>query len=166
MSSANFRCAEIRAPKLVHHGCFEDMSFLIMEPLPAAAKPLKLAADSDSSMLTAEYRGEVRRLSGSQITALSWWSEYIKALRPEHQSFHARLMQLLPLGTEFDRAHGDLGLANIVSDGNHIWIFDWESYQAVAPALADSIGLFMSFTMAKTQRNPLPSRGGSGSISW
>jgi len=43
----------------------------------------------------------------------------------------------------------------MVSDGNHIWIFDWESSHAAAPALADSIGFFMSFTMAKTQRNPL-----------
>lgn len=147
----------IRAPKLVHHGCFEDISFLIMEPLPAAAKPLKLAADYDSSSLTAEYRGEAKRLSASQITALSWWSQYMKAVRPEHQAFHARLLQLLPLGSEFDRAHGDLGLANIVNDGNHIWILDWESYHAVAPALADSIGLFMSFTLAKTQRNPISS---------
>jgi hypothetical protein len=148
---------KIRAPKLLHHGRFEEASFLIMEPLPAAAKPLKLAADCDSSMLTAEYRGEVNRLGGSEIMGLSWWTAYTRALRPEHHSFHEQLLRLLPLGTELDRAHGDLGLANMVSDGNHIWIFDWESGHAAAPALADPIGLFMSFAMAKSQRNPLAS---------
>lgn len=148
---------KLRAPKLLHHGCFDEASFLIMEPLPAAAKPLKLAADYDSSALTAEYRGEIKRFSGSEIRGLSWWTAYAQALRPEHQFFHAELLRLLPLGAELDRAHGDLGLANMASDGHHVWIFDWESCHAAAPALADSIGLFMSFSMAKTQRNPLAS---------
>ncbi|HEV7356937.1 MAG TPA: hypothetical protein VGN99_03005 [Steroidobacteraceae bacterium] len=133
------------------------MSFLIMEPLPAAAKPLKVAADCDSSELSAEYRGEIKWFGGFEIMRLSWWTAYTQALRPEHQSFHAQLLGLLPLGAELSRAHGDLGLANMVSNGNHIWIFDWESCHAAAPALADTIGLFMSFTMAKTQRNPLAS---------
>jgi hypothetical protein len=146
---------KIRAPKLLHHGRFEAVSFLIMEPLPAAAKPLKLTADCDGAILSAEYRGEIERFSGSEIMRLSWWTAYTQALGPEHQSFHAQLLRLLPLGTTLSRAHGDLGLANMVSDGNHIWIFDWESCHAAAPALADSIGWFMSFTMAKTQRNPL-----------
>jgi hypothetical protein len=144
----------IRAPKLLHHGRFEDVSFLVMQPLPAAAKPLKLAADCDSSTLSAEYRGRIERFGGSEIMGLSWWTAYTQTLRPEHQSFHGQLLRLLPLGTELSRAHGDLGLANMVSDRNHIWIFDWESCHAAAPALTDTIGLFMSFTLAKTQRSP------------
>lgn len=148
---------KIRAPKLLHHGRFEGISYLIMEPLPAAAKPLKLDADNDSSIFTAEYRGEIQRFGASEIMGLSWWTAYTQVLRPEHNSFHAQLLRLLPLGTELERAHGDLGLANMVSEGHHIWIFDWESCHAAAPALADSVGLFMSFTMGKTQRHPLAS---------
>lgn len=146
---------KIRAPTLLHHGCFEEVSFLIMEPLPEAANPLKLGAHDDSSMFTAEYQGEIRRFGGSEIAGLSWWRAYLQALQPEHHAFHEQLLQLLPLGTELDRAHGDLGPANMVSDGNQIWIFDWESCHAAAPALADALGLFMSFSMAKTQRHPL-----------
>jgi Phosphotransferase enzyme family len=146
---------KIRAPRLVHHGRFEEVGYLAMEPLPTVAKPLKLAADCDSAPLTAEFRGEFNRLSGPEIRSLSWWEAYTQALRPEHQAFHAQLQRLMPLGAETCRAHGDLGLANMVRDEHQIWIFDWESCHAAAPALADSIGFFMSFTMAKTERQPL-----------
>jgi hypothetical protein len=146
---------KLRAPKLLHQGRFEEISFLIMQPLPAAARPFKLDAGDDGSSLTSEFRGGIKRLGALEIVGLSWWSAYTRALRPEHQSFHAQLQRLLPLGADFDRAHGDLGPANMVRDGDHIWIFDWESCHAAAPALADSIGLFMSFTMTKAQRHPL-----------
>jgi hypothetical protein len=147
----------IRAPKVMHHGRFEEGSYLIMESLPAAAKPIKLTADYDCSVLTTYYRGQIYRLSGPEIMNQSWWSAYAQSLRPEHQSFQEDLLQLMPLGSELGRAHGDLGPANIVSDGSHTWIYDWESCHAAAPALADSMGFFMSFSLSKTQRNPLAS---------
>lgn len=146
---------KIRAPRLLHHGRFEEVGYLVMGPLPTAAKPLKLTAGYDSSTLTTEFRGDVNLLSGSEIMGLSWWTAYVQTLRSEHQPFHAQLLRLLPLGAEMCRAHGDLGLANMVSDDHHIWIFDWESCHQAAPALADSIGFFLSFTMAKTTREPL-----------
>ena len=148
---------KIRAPKALHHGRYEGVSFLIMEPLPAAAKPLTLGADCDVSKLTAEYRGPLEAFSASEITNLSWWAAYTQSLKPEHQPFHAELLQLLSLGTELGRAHGDLSLANMARDGDRIWIFDWESCHATAPALSDSIGFFMSFTLSKTLRSPLVS---------
>lgn len=148
---------KIRAPRLLHHGRFEEVGYLVMEPLPTAAKPLKLTAGCDSSMLTAEFRGDINLLSGAEIMGLSWWTAYAQTLRPEQQAFHAQLLRFLPLGAEMCRAHGDLGLANIVSDDRQIWIFDWESCHSAAPALADSIGFFLSFTMGKTKRNPLAS---------
>ena len=125
-----------------------------MEPLPADVKPLKLTQDSDTSALVAEYSGPSTRLSGPEIEKLRWWSKYTEGLRPEHRFFHAELMALLPRGAEVCRAHGDLGVANMVTDGKCAWIFDWESSDFCAPVLADHIGFFMSFTVGKSHRDP------------
>jgi hypothetical protein len=154
---ARLRFEKIRVPKALHHGRFEEMSFLVMEALPEASKPMKVHPAWNSSELTAEYRGVLRAFSSSEITNLSWWAAYSRSLRPEHHAFHDELMRLLPLGAELGRAHGDLGLANMVRDGNEIWIFDWELYDSVAPALADSIGFYMSFSLLDTLRSPLTS---------
>jgi hypothetical protein len=145
---------KVRVPKLMSHGRIGDVSYLVMESLPAHVKPLRLTQDWDSSVIVAEYCGQRRRLSGAEIMNLRWWSAYAKALRSEHRSFHAELIRLLALGTEVCRAHGDLGLANMVTDGQSTWIFDWESSDFSAPALADSIGFFMSFALGKSHRNP------------
>jgi aminoglycoside phosphotransferase (APT) family kinase protein len=51
------------------------------------------------------------------------------------------------------RVHGDLGLANMVTDGACIWVFDWELSHSTAPALADAVGFFMSFTVGKIRRD-------------
>jgi hypothetical protein len=145
----------IRVPKLMSHGNFGDVGYLIMEPLPAHVEALRVNQDWDSSGLTAEYSEPSRRLRGAEIKELSWWSNYIENLLPEHQAFHAELMRLLPLGGEVCRAHGDLGPANMVSDGKRTWIFDWESYHSSAPILADPVGFFMSFSVAKISRKPM-----------
>jgi hypothetical protein len=145
---------EVRVPKLMCYGRFGDVRHLVMEPLPAHVKPPKLTQDWDSSALFAEYCGPMTRLSGAEIMNLRWWSDYTNAVGIEHRSFHAELIRLLPLGAEVCRVHGDLGLANMVTDGKCTWIFDWESSDFSAPALSDSIGFFMSFTVGKSHRDP------------
>jgi hypothetical protein len=146
---------KVRAPKLIFRGRFGDVSYLVMESLPDHVRPLKLTQDCDVSGLIAEYSGPRRRVGGAEIMNLRWWSEYAKALRPEHRAFDAELIRLLPLGAEVCREHGDFGLANMVTDGEYTWIFDWESSDSIAPALTDSIGFFMSFTVGKSHRNPM-----------
>jgi glycosyltransferase involved in cell wall biosynthesis len=145
---------KVRVPKLMSHDRFGEASYLVIEPLPVNAKPLSLKQDWDSSTLAAEFCGQRRRIGGAEIMNQSWWSAYAKALQPEHQAFHGELIRLLPLGTDVCRAHGDLGLANMVSDGECIWVFDWELSHAMAPALADAVGFFMSFTVGKIPRDP------------
>jgi hypothetical protein len=146
---------EVRVPKLMSHGRFGDVRYLVMEPLPAHVKPPKSTQGWDSSALFAEYCGPMTRLSGTEIMNLRWWSDYTNAVGIEHRSFHAELIRLLSLGAEVCRVHGDLGLANMVTDGKCTWIFDWESSDFSAPALSDSIGFFMSFTVGKSHRDPV-----------
>jgi glycosyltransferase involved in cell wall biosynthesis len=145
---------KIRVPKLMSFDRFGEASYLVIEPLPAQARPLLLKQDWDSSTLTAEFCGPRSRISGAEIMKQSWWSGYTNALQPEHQAFHQELIRLLPLGTEVCRVHGDLGLSNMVTDGSSIWLFDWESSHATAPALADAVGFFMSFTVGRIPRDP------------
>jgi glycosyltransferase involved in cell wall biosynthesis len=145
---------KIRVPKLMSHDRFGEASYLVIEPLPVNAKPLSLKQDWDNSTLAAEFCGQRRRIGGAEIMNQSWGSDYAKVLQPEHQAFHGELIRLLPLGTDVCRAHGDLGLANMVTDGECIWVFDWELSHATAPALADAVGFFMSFTVGKIPRDP------------
>jgi hypothetical protein len=144
----------VRVPKLLDHGTFGDVNYLIMNPLPKHVEPLGLTPDWNISTLTAEYSGPSNPLRGTEILQSSWWPNYAANLLQEHQGFHQELMRLLPLGTEVCRVHGDLGLGNMLRDGDCTWIFDWECYHSGAPVLVDKVGFFMSFTVARMPRHP------------
>ena len=145
---------KIRVPKMMSHDRFGEASYLVIEPLPAKAWPLSLKQDWDNSTLSREFCGQRSQISGAEIMSLSWWTGYAKALQPEHQAFHQELIRLLPQGAEVCRAHGDLGLSNMVTDGSCVWVFDWELSHSTAPVLADAVGFFMSFTVGKIPRDP------------
>jgi glycosyltransferase involved in cell wall biosynthesis len=153
MSKLSFK--KIRVPKLIIHGRFDEASYMVIEPLPENAKTLSLKRNWDSSTVTAEFCGQKRQIGPAEIMNQSWWSDYAKSLETGHQAFHEELVRLLPLGTDVCRVHGDMGLANMVADGESIWLFDWELSHSTAPALTDAVGFFMSFTVGKIPRNPM-----------
>jgi glycosyltransferase involved in cell wall biosynthesis len=144
----------LRAPSLISHGRFGAASYLVTESFPAGAKPFPLKQDWDSRSLTEEFCGQKTRQSGEAMMNLSWWRAYTQALEPAHQAFHDELTRLRPVGADACRAHGDLACSNMVSDGSHIWLVDWELSHPMAPALTDSVGFFMSFTVGKIPDDP------------
>ncbi|MGA3266045.1 MAG: glycosyltransferase [Verrucomicrobiota bacterium] len=152
LSKLTFR--QLRVPQLIRHDHFGPASYLVVQPLPTEARPPLLKQDWGTSVLTAEYCGLRRRMTRDEITGLSWWTEYIQSLRPEHRDFHEELTRLLASGAEVCRAHGDLALSNMVTDGSCTWLFDWELSHPDAPVLTDAVGFFMSFTVGKVPRDP------------
>jgi glycosyltransferase involved in cell wall biosynthesis len=148
------RFGGIRLPRVLGHGKIENNCFLALEPLPVDARPPQFDRDSDLSELLARIAGPHRRLSAEEITGLYWWSEYSARLNASHRLFHSELTRLLPLGAEVCRAHGDMGVSNMVQDAESLWLFDWESTHPAAPAMTDRAGFFLSFNIGKVASRP------------
>jgi hypothetical protein len=141
-----------RVPRVLDHGQYDSIAYLALEPLPANAKPCRLRRSSETSSLLGEISSQPVRLGGEAIQGLSWWKEYQRLLNDRDAAFTQELTRLLPLGAEVCRAHGDMGLSNMASDGRNIWLFDWESTHPAAPAMADEAGYFLSFAVGRATR--------------
>ena len=144
----------IRLPRVVGSGQFDSVMYTVLEPLPMGARPARFPRNYDPSALLAEFSSPTHRLTSDGITRLSWWSRYTKKLQAQHQAFHSALLQLLPLGAEVCRVHGDMGLSNMVLAGDKVWLFDWENSHPSGPAMTDRVGYFLSFAVGKTASRP------------
>jgi glycosyltransferase involved in cell wall biosynthesis len=154
LGSRSFR--QIHIPRLLEQGRFGKANYLVLEPIPEEARPLRLQRSADVRPIIAEYAGPPRRLSREALTGLDWWQRYTERLSVEHKAFHNELITLLLDGALVWRVHGDFGLSNIVAAGSCWWIFDWEMSHLQAPVMTDEVGFFMSFTVGKAPRAPYP----------
>jgi hypothetical protein len=139
----------VRVPRVLDQGQYDSTVYLALEPLPSKARPPRWGRSFNASELLMEISSPPERLTGEAITGLSWWQEYARLLKGRDLAFTRELARLLPLGAQVCRAHGDLGLSNLARDGTTIWLFDWESTHAAAPAMADEVSFFLSFSIHK-----------------
>ena len=144
----------IRVPRALGSGQCASIMYTVLEPLPIGARPTRFHRNYDLSALLAEFSASTQRLTSDAITRLSWWSRYMKKLKAQHQAFHSALLQLLPLGAEVCRVHGDMGLSNLVLAGDELWLFDWENSHPSGPVMTDRVGYFLSFSVGKTTSRP------------
>jgi len=145
----------VRLPKILGYGQLSHGRYLIIEPLPETAKPIKLTTNKFTLPFFAEYEWPRRWLGSDEIQNLSWWIQY-QDKRPKHDSmFLQQVLSLLHLGADVCRVHGDLSLSNMVSDGNQIWLFDWESSHPAAPVMTDPIGYYLSFRIKQVLEHPV-----------
>jgi hypothetical protein len=85
----------------------------------------------------AEFAGVPRLVGPERLGELSWWREHER--RCTGGAFEDELRDFLGGGAAVCRAHGDFGSANIVRDGETLWIFDWEESRPDGPVLADEV---------------------------
>ena len=144
----------VRLPRALGYGQVASVEYTVLEPLPIEATPPRYHQDYDVSAILAEFSQAPRRMSGEEMTGLSWWGEYAGSTHRGHEVFHGAVLELLPLGAEVRRVHGDVGLSNMVLAGETLWLFDWENSHARGPALTDPVGYFLSFSVGKTGTQP------------
>lgn len=144
----------LRLPRVLRHGQLESAEYVALQPLPTGARPPRFSKKYNISSLLAEFSFPRCRLSGGDLQGCSWWSEYTRSLQAEHEPFHAALLELLPIGAEVCRVHGDMALANMVIAQEELWLFDWEYSHPQGPATTDEVGYFLSFSVGKTASRP------------
>jgi len=135
-------------------GVFNGSTYSIQQPLPANVRPFNWRQDADVSPLARDLCRERKRLDAAEFTKLSWWNNYAGKLPEDCERFHRSLTARLAGGAEVGRVHGDFGPANMVQEGSHIWLFDWEATHPQGPVLADVVGYFLSFSVGKVMRSP------------
>jgi 1,2-diacylglycerol 3-alpha-glucosyltransferase len=141
-------------PRLFDYGEFGSVAYTVLEPLPSGARPPRFRRDHDISPILAEFSYPRRSLNSGEIRNLSWWSVYVQRQNPSHHGFHEQLIENLRMGAEVCRAHGDMGLSNMVQEKDRLWLFDWESSHPAAPVRTDEVGYFLSFSVGKAAARP------------
>ncbi len=145
---------ESRVPRVLSAGRFGGHVYLITEPIPVSAKPVPSRIETFPRACICEYAGPPRHVSLQEVTGLSWWASYRNTLENTDGGFHEDLMRCMDQGIDIGNAHGDMGSANLLRDGNTLWVYDWESYCDDAPALADEIGYYMGLNFTRILTDP------------
>ncbi len=145
---------QCRVPRVLSAGRFGGHTYLITEPIPVSAKPVAALVESFPRACVDEYAGHARRVSAQEITGLSWWAAYRSTLGNTDGGFHNALMGSMAHGLDIGNAHGDMGSANLVRDGETLWVYDWENYCDDAPLLADEIGFYMAINFTRILTDP------------
>ncbi len=149
------RCPEsFRAPRLLKEGSLGPHAFLLLEPLPTSARPIRGNASGYPAHSVQEYAGPARHIPVNNISALSWWGRYVERLDNECRQFHVEMTSLLRSGVSVCRAHGDLSRHNIAHDGRVLWIYDWEESVQDAPLVTDLVGFALSLRQTAVRAKP------------
>lgn len=138
-------------PKILCEGNINSYRYIIWEPLPANARPLKSKWDGIPKLCRDELITGSCRVQ--KIEELSWWS-----------SFQKRTSDIKPLADEInswtDReatvcfAHGDFTGSNMCNDNGLIWVFDWEDSAPDAPIMTDEVRFFLEARTRLLVNNP------------
>ncbi len=142
--------ASCRVPRILAAGEHGSAFHLVLEPIPASARPLESGAPFPSRCV-AEFAGPPRRVGPERLGELSWWGEHERQCTGG--AFEDELRDSLGAGAAVCRAHGDFGPANIVRDGAMLWIFDWEESRPDGPVLADEVMFTVGMDL-QTARDP------------
>lgn len=154
------------APKVVHH----EAGVLVLEFLEA--KTFEEADVRDPKNLTRiiSLMSDVHRSLGAYLTqpVLAFWPfhvnrSYIGRLEAEGSSHAGVLPKLFGQNAQLERAvgqidmvigHNDLLAANILDDGNRLWLIDWE-YGGFNSPLFDLAGLASNNGLSEAQERAM-----------
>ena len=131
-----------RIPSLMEIGTWNEHYYCVFEPIATDAKPVQSSWNSFPRECVKEYAGQVRIISSQQLTELDWWKNFWEVTPPESAfAQDVRIAQGHPI--RVCRAHGDLGIMNMIRVDGQILIFDWEECCDDAPILTDELMFFL-----------------------
>jgi hypothetical protein len=143
-----------RVPSLVEIGKWNGHCFCIFEPIAADAKPVQSSWSSFPRECVNEYAGQTRVIGLQQLTEINWWNNFWEVTPPESPfAQDVRIAQRHPI--RVCRAHGDLGIMNMIRVDDQLLIFDWEECCDDAPILTDELMFFLVLNQREFLAKPV-----------
>lgn len=124
-------------PRVLHHGHFEEHTFLVLEPIPEHAQSARLSP-TELLALAEEYAGPSRRISRDELESLDWWQRW-REIAHHTPAFAEAVEAAVADGLHVCRVHGDLGPENAILVKGQPWLFDWEHASELGPTMTDRI---------------------------
>jgi hypothetical protein len=144
---------ECRVPRVLDTGRFPVHRYLLLEPTPANARPVKPAHDAFPSACVQEYAGSPRVIQGNDLRQLPWWRKF-RRRAGECPRFAEEVDRLRGSPVRVCRVHGDLGPGNMVRSGPELWLLDWEQSCPQAPESTDTISYYLGLRVRQVYRRP------------
>ena len=143
-----------RIPSLMEIGKWNGHYFCIFEPIATDAKPVRPSWSSFPRDCVKEYAGQVRTISLQQLIELNWWKNFWEVTPPE-SAFAQDVQMAQEHPIRVCRAHGDLGIMNMIRVDDQILIFDWEECCDDAPILTDELMFFLALHQREFLAKPV-----------
>lgn len=145
--------ANMRVPEVINYqpAATGSHSVLLLEPLPADARPLEPNQASFPADCAKAIAGAHYPLESGGCETLSWWPAFLNRSDAIDDAFSKELSDSNTEKAMLCRSHGDFTIANLVKDSNEIlWVFDWEESCPDGPILADEVSFFLDIHRPKT----------------
>jgi hypothetical protein len=126
-------------PTLLLVGRANGHVYIVMQPVPVTTCSAEQAFAAYPTCIE-ELAAPSRYVTPENVPGLSWWPDYRAHLDEACAAFHEDLTAFLKHGLKVGTAHGDLMPANVLRDGERLWIVDWEESCDDAPLAADMLG--------------------------
>ena len=148
------RLTSFRIPSLIKIGKWNGHCYCVFEPIPTDAKPVQSSWSSFPRDCVREYAGPVRTIGRQQLTKLDWWKNFWDVTPPE-SAFAQDVRKAQEQPIRVCRAHGDLGVMNMIGVDDQILIFDWEECCDDAPILTDELMFFLVLNQREFLAKPV-----------
>jgi len=138
-------------PRIHLSGHSQGAHFVVMEALPARARPLRGKSEASPRLfLESISQGPQHEL---KIALLPWWKAFLSH-SDSVPALRAELMQHSETTVKVAPAHGDFQRPSIYTDGETRWLVDWEDYSEFAPTLLDELRFFLGDNTRALARHP------------
>jgi hypothetical protein len=125
-----------RVPRLLVAGEFQAHTYLILETMPAEARPVP----AEWEPIPQRCRDELVAISRHErpVQDLSWWDRF-RAIAGELGPLAEAINGQAGRAASVAWAHGDFTRRNMCRVGREVWLFDWENSAPDAPVMTDEI---------------------------
>lgn len=142
-----------RAPAVIELDSWQGHRHLVLEPVPEAARPVRVGLATYPQPWVVEYAGTPQRFEQRQVRELDWWGRFAAQVRDGDAFAHAASGAIEP-GITVCRVHGDYGGHNLLRDHGPPWLLDWEHSHEHGPRRTDEVRLWLGLNQRRVLANP------------
>lgn len=143
-----------KVPSPLSTGLFQGRYYIIIEPVPETARPVKVSMETYPTRVIEEISDANTTMSVENLSELPWWNRFLE--QEDIPDFINDLTTQLTISLpSLCRVHGDFEPKNLVEDEKTIWVLDWEQSTVVGPWLADPLRYYLLVNSRKCKHSPL-----------